>query len=832
MSALNDFSWPEAYAELLPLITEQWKVSGEIYIHQQLSAGKSGALVYIIDITCDTFSGQAILKLDSLPDPNWQEKTEIERHHEAFEAVQDFGSKHLARIVHSLQHDGKVAILSTVVAHGLQYSVPWNDCGFKLALNVLQRLSRSLFDDWNTDYQMAPGMHAPHEVLSGWLGYRLDPKIGRLDQFLSETCGHDPQERCFSFEGHWYPNPLAFARDKSLPERLNIRAAEGRVHGDLHGYNVLVRSHRSGDPDYFLIDLAMYRDKQFLFYDHAYFELAYLLARRENCVPAQWDAILDDLSLFNPKHHTPGLWQDDFGIMEFVRTLRREAMSWVERREIHRLSFMESQYLLARVAVGLNFANKRISDSARRHAFIYAAHNLKDYMTLNNVDWPRHGPLFRFSGTPELTTGSRDETKATPPLTEPPAEKDRLHDRMVTQLPTPQKPVIAVLPFECLSGQSDDDNFLAGINHELVTELAKVDWLAVVSPTSTKLLKDASLTGEEIAQRLGAHYLVEGSVRYDDQRVRITAHLVDTSSGHDLWADRLDRKKEDVFSLQEEIASAVVGHIDWELRFDLREQAHLKRGEINVWDRVQKALWHLFKFTDEDTQKARDILSKTIELTPDYSLAHATMANVELRKLFFIQVDDREAAKERALYHAERAVALDEQSSFAHASLARVYSLLNKHDTSIAEAELAVSLNPSAANAHLVLGFSRLANGQPDLALPQFETATRFGQAGPYFKVKMLTKAFCLYFLERMDQAEACARTALEGKSVGPFAHYVLAVILVRQQRLEEARRTVMQGYKIRPDITLSKVRLSFEYLQEKDLDRFTGDLREAGLPD
>ncbi|MCL6285161.1 hypothetical protein M3P21_16660 [Ruegeria sp. 2012CJ41-6] len=831
MPATNDLSWPEAYDELLPLITDLWKVSGEIYFHQQLSAGKSGALVYIVDITCDAFSGQAILKLDALPDPEWQEKTENQRHREAFEAVPGFGSKHLARIVHSLEHEGKIAILSTVVAHGLEYSVPWNECGYELALNVIERLSRSLFDDWNADYQMAPGIHAPQELLSRWLGYRLDPEAGRVHQFLSDVCSQDPHEPCFSFEGHWYPNPLAFARDESMPKRLNLRAAEGRVHGDLHGYNVLVRPHRGRDPDYFLIDLAMYQDKQFLFYDHAYFELAYLLARRGSCVPAQWDAILDDLGLFHPKHHTLGLWQDDVGIMEFVRTLRREAMSWVERHESHRLGFMESQYLLARVAVGLNFANKTISDSARSHAFLYAAHNLKDYMTLNNVDWPRHGPVFRLPATPVPMLGSPSETEVATPRTEPPAEKDRLFNRMVTQLPMPQKPVIAILPFESLSEQSDQDIFVAGINQELATELAKVDWLAVVSPISTKLLKDASLTGEEIAQRLGAHYLVEGSVRYDDQRVRITAHLVDTSSGHDLWADRLDRKREDAFSLQEEIASAVVGHIDWELRFDLREQARLKRGEVNVWDRVQKALWHLFKFTNEDNKKARDILSNTIDLTPDYPLAHAVMANALLRKLFFVQVDDREDAKERALYHADRAVTLDEQSSFAHATLARVYSMLNKHDTAIAEAELAVSLNPSAANAHLVLGYVRLANGQVELALPHFETAMRFGSTGPYFKVKLLAKAFCLYFLgDEMDQAEACARTAMEGKSVGPFGHYVLAAILIRQSRIEEARRITSQGNKIRPDMTISRTRLALENLRNNDLDRFFDDLSKAGL--
>lgn len=832
MPANNDLSWPEAYVELLPLVADKWSVEDNIYFHRQLSAGKSGALVFIVDITCEAFSGQAILKFDALPDPEWNEKAENQRHREAFEAVPAFGSRHLARIVHSLEYDGKIAILSTVVAQGLEYSLPWNDCGYELALNVLERLSTSLLDDWNVDYSMAPGLQSPRDLLSGWLGYRLDPKLGRLHHFLSGICGHDPNERCLMFEGHWYPNPLAFACDEHFPSRLSIRAAKGRVHGDLHGFNVLVQAHKSRDPDYFLIDLALYEDKQFLFYDHAYFELAYLLARRGNCVPAQWDAILDDLGLFHSKHHTLGLWQDDVGIVEFVRTLRRGAMSWVERHESHRLSFMESQYLLARVAVGLNFANKNLSVGARSHAFLYAAHNLKDYMTLNNVEWPRHGPVFRFPTTLEPLTEPRPEAETFAPITEPPTEKDRLYDQMVTQLPTPQKPVIAVLPFDCISGQSDTNGFVAGINHELVTELAKVDWLSVVSPSSTRLLKDASLLGEEIAQRLGAHYLVEGTVRYDDQRVRVTAHLVDTSTGHDLWADRLDHKTEDVFSLQEEIASAVVGHIDWELRFDLREQARLKRGEVNVWDSVQKALWHLFKFTDEDTQKARDILNRTIDIAPDYALAHAVMANAELRKLFFVQVDNRNEARERALYHAERAVVLDEQSSFAHASLARAYTQFNKHDAAIAEAQLAVSLNPSAANAHLVLGYAYLANGQAKLALSHFETATRFGPSGPYFKVKLLAKAFCLYFLDRFSQAETCARTALEGKSVDPFGRYVLAAILIRRKATDEARRIISQSQEKRPDMTCSRVCLAFENLQQSDLNRFVGDLRNAGLPD
>lgn len=833
MPATIDLTWPEEFSELLPLITARWQVSGEIYFHRQLSAGKSGALVYIVDITCKAYSGLAILKLDQRSNSDPNEKTEFQRHREAFEAVPGYASKHLARIVESLEHDGNTAILSTVVARGLEYSIPWSACGYELALDVLQRLSRSLLEDWNADYEIEPGMQTPQELLSRWLEYRLDSDAGRIHRFISQTCGHDPLVPSFSFEGRWFPNPLAFAKSKDVPNRLNVRAAVGRVHGDLHGQNVLVRSHQDSEPDFFLIDLALYQGEQFLFYDHAYFELTYLLARRGNCLSAQWGAILDDLSLFRPKHHTMGLWQDDIGIAEFVRTLRSEAMGWIESYENHRLSFMESQYLLARVAVGLSFTHKSIDRGLRQHAFLYAAQNLEDYFTLNTVDWPKNGAVFNFDENAESDSEKRVETVVSTLRTEPPVEKDRLFRRMITQLPAPQKPVVVVLPFEDLNAQKGANVFASGINQELITELAKVDWLAVVSPTATKLLTETSLTGDEIARRLGAHYLVEGSVLYDDERVRINAHLVDTSSGHDLWSDRLVRDVEDVFSLQQEIASAVVGHIDWELRFDMREHARLKRGEVSVWDRVQKALWHLNKFTKKDTDIAGSILSNTIDLTPEYSLAHAAMVNALLRKLIFLQVDDRDEAKERALSHAERAVALDEQSSFAHASLARVCSLLKRNDTAIAEAELAIKLNPSAANAQLVHGIVRLANGQAKLALPSIETATRFGTAGPYYKVKLLAKAFCLYILgEKLDQAEACARAAMEGRSVDPFGHYILAAILTRTSREDDARRITEQGNTIRPMLTKARMRVALETLGNAELDKFIGDLAKVGLPD
>ena len=490
----HDLHWPEEYEPLLALVHERWKIEGEIYLKQQLGSGKSGAQVFMVDITCDGFSGQAILKLDVAADPEARGKTEAALHREALQAAPAYGSRHLPTILHTDHLDGKIAILSTIVGRGLEYSVPWAECGYDGELESLQRLSRDLLEDWNSDYRLAAGMQMPQDLLAAWLGRRLEPEHGRLFSFLEESCRFPPMEPSLSFEGFWYPNPLAFARDViEVPPRLRLRSVQGRQHGDLHGYNVLVKDQDRSDLDYYLIDLAYYKGEQFLFYDHAYFEVAFLIAHREFASLRQWDAILDHLSVYHHKSHSVGLWHDDVGTMEFVRVLRRELTGWIERHESHRLSFLESQCLLARVAAGLNFASKRISSEARQRAFIYAASSLKDYLKLNHFDWPRHGPAFGIEAIdpPAVQTQGQDASSGAPNL--PPREKDRMIEHLVAQLPTPQKPVVAVMPFESLD--TADDRLADGFTQEIVTNLSQIDWLAVVSPRST-----LSATGKALSQ--------------------------------------------------------------------------------------------------------------------------------------------------------------------------------------------------------------------------------------------------------------------------------------------------------------------------------------------
>ncbi|MEM7169059.1 MAG: hypothetical protein AAF530_02755 [Pseudomonadota bacterium] len=434
------FSWPDSYRQLLPILREQWGVQGEIYLTRQLSGGKSGAMVYLADLNCRGFTGLAILKLDRAPDPAWQEKSEAERHILAYESNPEFAEKHLPRILHTA-HDGEaIAILSTIAGRGLEFAVPWQMCDHEMQERAVKKLSHSLLEDWNHGAKLAGGLHAPQALLQGWLGYRLNPNQGRLWSDFRNLCGLSPEQPSFTCEGRWYPNPLAFAVTESAQvSTLRLRPLIGNTHGDLNGLNVMVRKDGIKTIEHFLIDLAFYEKDQFLFFDHGYFALSYLLGQRSNVSISRWLSMLDELCPFDHLRNTGNLHGDDIGLINLLKLLRQGVFDWVDQNQPHRLSYMESQFQLAQVAVGLNFASKKLDEQQRRYAVLYAAAILKDYLRLQNVDWPKTGPELLDGTDGNLTGGdhSQDQTQTaddkenleataqTPPNGEDPARDEK-----------------------------------------------------------------------------------------------------------------------------------------------------------------------------------------------------------------------------------------------------------------------------------------------------------------------------------------------------------------------------------------------------------------------
>lgn len=816
--------WPEAYAEMHALIAKQWGVGNEIYLTRQLSGGKSGAMVYLADVTGKDFAGQAVLKLDQAPDPAEQEKSEAERHAQAQEADPDFAERHLPQILHTAHSGESLAILSTVAGRGLEFAMPWFSCDHGRQVSIVKRLARALLEDWNRDAKLAPGLQTPQTLLRSWLGHRLDPERGRLYRMLPDVCGLPPEEPSFTCEGRWYPNPLVFA--VAAPENFNklkLRAVLGHIHGDLHGLNVLV-SKASGKRDrFYLIDLAFYERRQFLFYDHGYFAMSYLLTTRADATAQRWISLMDHLRPFDHFKTDTGLHGDDVGHVNLLKLLRQEVSAWVDRHQTHRLSYMESQFQLAQVAAGLNFTNKRIEDHLRRRAFLYAAAVLKDYLKLHQVDWPKQGPPLRLDG---LGPSSPQVVGSTPKAVSSGGPSDGT-------LALPEKPAIAVLAFENQSGDPEQEYFADGITDEIITELSRVDWLMVISRGSTFTYKGQAIDAKRVGRELGVHYVVEGLVRRSGDRVRVTARLVDAQAGgRQLWAERFDREVKDVLDIQDEIAGAIVASIDSRLKQVEQEQAKQKVGNVTLWEGFQKAMWHFYKYTDPDTETAKELLSKLMKQTPTFAGAHAALALLGMRRLFWGDPDHADERLRAAQHHAVKAVELDEGSSFARIALSRVFAFQGKYDQAIQEAEMSVILNPSSSGGYLNLAGTLLWGERVEEAMAAIDQSIRLSPKGPQLLLKTFVKGVLYYFLDDYGQAERLLRKADASHNLVPFPCLLLAAVFIRQGRPEEARSIMAEAREQLPEMTVSRLRAAWRTLAPRYRDKMLGDLARAGLPD
>ncbi|TMV04215.1 hypothetical protein FGK63_18175 [Ruegeria sediminis] len=820
--------WPDGYLDLRPVLQEQWRFDEEIYLHHKLS-GKSGAEVYAADIHCDDFSGQAILKFDRAPDPEWDEMSEAERHETAFEAAPEFAKSHLPRILKTGAQGDRIAILSSIAGRGLEYAKPWAECSHDTQVEAARLLSTGLLNDWNAECGLSAGLVSVMDLLDSWLGYRLDPKKGRLVDFVQEECGIPVDESSFIFEGRWYPNPLALTNSGSdFAANQKLRAVTGNVHGDLHGYNVLVSGSDAGGLTYHLIDLALYQDNQFLFYDHAYFELSHLLLMREKADSGNWDALLGRLSSFDNPLTESALRGDDLGLVQVIECLRSNLMLWVDRNQSSRLSYMEAQSMLARVAVGLNFANKPISGKSRRMAFLYAAANLKDFMKLTGSRWPKHGPLFVLGEDLESAGSTGNPAASTGPNAVVGPEGSGGREAPAT-LPA-GRPSVAVLAFENMSGDPDHEYFSDGFSQELITYLSSIDWLMVISRGSSFTYKGQSVSVKQIKRELGVDYVVEGSVRRAGSRVRISVQLIDAGTSHHIWAERYDRDADDIFDLQEEIAQAIATNIDSKLKVAERERARYADENLGIWHKFQHAIWHYYKFSGENKQMAQKTLRHLVEEVPLFAEAHVLLSLFDCRDIMFFETDDPDASLERAHHHARLAVSLDDRNSLAKVALSRVFMFQGKRRRAISQAELAVALNPSSTVAHLCLAAAHLWNGHAEDAVPIVDTSIRLSPKGPYLGFKKCGKALCLYMLGD-DKAADLVRSVYHDQSLGPVGLVVLAATLSQQELAAEAQQVIRELLEDRPDVTLTRILDCWRGIDQNYLRILSEDLRRAGMP-
>ena len=406
-------------------------------------------------------------------------------------------------------------------------------------------------------------------------------------------------------------------------------------------------------------------------------------------------------------------------------------------------------------------------------------------------------------------------------------------DRLSWLPPLPNKPSIAVLPFENMSGDPEQEYFADGMVEEIITALSRFKSFFVIARNSSFTFKGRAMDIKEVGRRLGVRYVLEGSVRKASGKVRITAQLIDATTGIHLWSDRFEGDLENIFELQDQVASGVVGAIDPKLLE--AEMARVKRkapANYDAYDCFLRASALIHQWTTEGREEALRLFYKAIELDPDYGQAYAfaTMCYC-WRKVDGLATDlgNERCETERLAREAIR-LGRDDAFSLCHAglALAQVVGELNEGAALI---ERALALNPNLAGSWNMGGWVRLWLNQPDAAIDHFARAMRLSPLDFGFHAAETGTAFAHIRAGRYEEASLWAERALRGQPRSADAAQAVALSSALVGDLEKAKEAIRRLLEIAPNRRISTALIS-KNLSPKAKARFIDILREAGMPD
>jgi adenylate cyclase len=402
-------------------------------------------------------------------------------------------------------------------------------------------------------------------------------------------------------------------------------------------------------------------------------------------------------------------------------------------------------------------------------------------------------------------------------------------------LQLPDKPSIAVLPFANLSADSAQEYFADGITEDLITALSRNRWLFVIARNSTFTYKGQSPDIRTVSGDLGVRYVLEGSVRREGNRLRITAQLIDGTSGTHAWAERYDRELEDIFVIQDEISETIAATIELEIGEVERERARrLPPENLRAWEAYQRGLWHLYKFSAEDIVEARNHLMRAIELDPHFSLPHGALAYTHYLDVILGFTKSPDESRAKALEAGRNGVAIDDKDPLAHFGLGRALTLKREYEEAIVQLEIATTLNPNFALGYMGLGVALAGAGHPEKAVESLDKAIRLSPHGPFLWTMENMRASTRITMGQYELAIDDARRACRHPNAGFWPYAALASALGHLGRKEEARIALEKFLAIKPDFS---VKLGWETsaVAAKNFDTYLNSafiqgLRKAGL--
>ena len=398
-----------------------------------------------------------------------------------------------------------------------------------------------------------------------------------------------------------------------------------------------------------------------------------------------------------------------------------------------------------------------------------------------------------------------------------------------------EKPSIAVLPFDNISGDPEQEYFSDGITEEIITALSKVPKMFVIARNSTFTYKGKPVKVQQVGEELGVQYVLEGSVRKAGNRVRITAQLVETEAGHHLWAERYDRDLKDIFALQDEITFKILTALQVKLTEGERARVWATRTEnLDAFLKYLQARQSAGLITKQGNVSARQLAQEAINLDENYSDPYVLIAWSHWFDARFGWSESRSESFKQAYLNSQKALALDDSSPDVHVLLGSLHLYEKKHEQAIAEGQKALVLGPNDAEIHAMMAHILRYAGRFEEAIALIHKALRLQPNPASWYLGEL--AMCYYYVGRHEEAVRLAKQfhsladSRGEKFISYWYHAILAMNYIRLGRNQEARKAAAEVRRLFPEYSLEWDRQFSIYKDPAHLERQHEDLRKAGL--
>jgi adenylate cyclase len=398
--------------------------------------------------------------------------------------------------------------------------------------------------------------------------------------------------------------------------------------------------------------------------------------------------------------------------------------------------------------------------------------------------------------------------------------------------PLPEKPSIAILPFENMSGDPEQDYFSDGLTDQIISTLSMLRGLFVISRSSTFTYKGKPVKTQKVSEDLGVKYVLEGSVQRTADRIRITAQLIDATTGHHIWSERYDREPKEIFAIHDDITMEITKAIGIEIIEG--EQARIwqktQTSNLRAYEKYLKGRQYIMKHTKEYIARARPLYEEAVALDPGYARAYVGLGWTYFDDARFGWVKDRRKSIEMAEKYAQKAIELNDTLDAAHILLGAIYLVKRQHKNSIAQAEHALALNPNSAQNNSLMGGFLGCAGRWEEGIGYAEKSIRLAPIPPVWYFWILGRAY--FMTGKYDKAIETFKRAIHVNPDYLTAHAFLAACYSSLDRQAEAAAEADEVLRINPQFTLEAYAKTLPYKNKLDIDLYIGALRKAGLPE